>query len=59
LYAHVVPEPGQRGSAHVDIFRTENGKTVEHWDVDEPIPEQAAHDNPVVQPGAAAAGTGY
>jgi predicted SnoaL-like aldol condensation-catalyzing enzyme len=48
LHVHVVPEPGQRGSAHVDIFRTENGKIVEHWDVDEPIPEQIAHDNPVV-----------
>lgn len=48
LHVHVVPEPGALGSAHVDIFRVENGKIVEHWDVDEPIPEQRAHDNPVV-----------
>ena len=48
LHVHVIPEPGALGSAHVDIFRVEAGKIVEHWDVDEPIPEQRAHDNPVV-----------
>lgn len=48
LHVHVVPKPGSLGSAHVDIFRVAGGKVVEHWDVDEPIPEQRAHDNPVV-----------
>jgi predicted SnoaL-like aldol condensation-catalyzing enzyme len=48
LHVHVVREPGSRGSAHVDIFRVANDKIVEHWDVDEPIPEHIAHDNSVV-----------
>jgi predicted SnoaL-like aldol condensation-catalyzing enzyme len=48
IHAHVVTSPGERGNAHVDIFRVDGSKVVEHWDVDEPIPAQTAHSNGVI-----------
>jgi predicted SnoaL-like aldol condensation-catalyzing enzyme len=34
-----------RGEAVADIFRVEDGKVVEHWDVIQPIPEKSANAN--------------
>ena len=45
LHVHARSNPGERGLAVVDIFRVENGKVVEHWDVVQPVPEKSANEN--------------
>jgi predicted SnoaL-like aldol condensation-catalyzing enzyme len=44
-HSHFTLGPEDRGSAVVDIFRIENGKVVEHWDVIQMIPERPANEN--------------
>jgi predicted SnoaL-like aldol condensation-catalyzing enzyme len=44
-HVHGVREPGHPGSAIVEIFRLEAGKIVEHWDVLQPIPDEARNEN--------------
>ena len=44
-HSHMTRHEGDRGMAVVDIFRLEDGKIVEHWDVLQEIPETAANNN--------------
>lgn len=45
LHVNFVLEPDTRGLAIVDIFKLDNGKIVEHWDVIQNIPEQSSNPN--------------
>jgi predicted SnoaL-like aldol condensation-catalyzing enzyme len=45
VHDHAVREPGTRGNAIVNIYKLEDGKIVEHWDVIQPISEKAANNN--------------
>jgi predicted SnoaL-like aldol condensation-catalyzing enzyme len=45
LHLHGMNGPNPHGESVVDIFRVENGKVVEHWDVIQPIPESADNAN--------------
>ena len=38
-HVHVIIEQGTRGNAVVDIFRIEDGRIAEHWDLMQPVPE--------------------
>ncbi|MCX5386663.1 nuclear transport factor 2 family protein [Streptomyces sp. NBC_00083] len=46
-HSHFRPEPGHRGVVVVDIFRIEDGRIVEHWDVREDVPETTLSGNEV------------
>jgi len=45
LHVHSRANSKDKGVAIVDIFRIKNGKIVEHWDVIQEIPNEAANDN--------------
>ena len=45
LHVHVKLQPEELGLAIVEIFRLEQGKIVEHWDVRQPVPGTAANTN--------------
>jgi len=44
-HSHVQQKPGELGAAVVHIFRFENGKIVELWDLGQPVPEKSVNEN--------------
>lgn len=48
VHSLVKPTPQALGMVVVDIFRVEDGKIVEHWDVTADVPEKTVSGNPVV-----------
>ena len=47
VHVHVVRFPGDHGLAVVDIFRLENERIVEHWDVIQEVPAEPLNPNPM------------
>jgi predicted SnoaL-like aldol condensation-catalyzing enzyme len=45
VHSHQKRNPTDRGDAIVDIFRVEDGKLVEHWDVLQSVPAQVSNRN--------------
>lgn len=45
LHTHATTAPGEPGTAVVDIYRMEDGKAAEHWDVLQPMPKEFVHNN--------------
>lgn len=44
-HVHVIVQPGDLGSAVVDIFRIEDGQIAEHWDVAQQLTRQSRNEN--------------
>ncbi|MBB2830278.1 UNVERIFIED_ORG: putative SnoaL-like aldol condensation-catalyzing enzyme [Rhizobium esperanzae] len=45
LHVHATNGADDRGEAIVDVFRVKDGKIVEHWDVIQAVPKEAANKN--------------
>jgi len=41
VHSHVQQKPGDPGAAVVHIFRFENGRIMELWDLGQPVPEES------------------
>lgn len=41
VHSHVQQKPGESGAAVVHIFRFENGRIAELWDLGQPVPEES------------------
>jgi predicted SnoaL-like aldol condensation-catalyzing enzyme len=44
-HVHAVRDPDGPGTAIIDIFRMEDGRLAEHWDVLQDVPDHAANQN--------------
>lgn len=47
VYIHTKSTEGGKVVSIIDIFRLENGKIAEHWDVIQPVPEKSANPHPM------------
>jgi predicted SnoaL-like aldol condensation-catalyzing enzyme len=47
VFIHTRAKFGNSVSSVIDIFRIENGKIVEHWDVIQQVPEKSANPHPM------------
>ena len=45
VYSHIRQNPDDRGAAVVHIFRFENNKVVELWDIGQSLPENSPNEN--------------
>lgn len=45
VHFHIVEDASDPGHVAVGIYRLENGKIAEHWDVGQPVPESALNNN--------------
>jgi predicted SnoaL-like aldol condensation-catalyzing enzyme len=46
-HSHLKVTPDDAGTVVVDIFRLDEGKIVEHWDVMQPFPETSLNEHPM------------
>jgi predicted SnoaL-like aldol condensation-catalyzing enzyme len=47
VHTHVRPQPDEAGLAVVDIFRVQDGRIAEHWDVLQQVPLRSRNPNPM------------
>lgn len=47
VYLHTRSKMGPKTLSVIDIFRIENGKIAEHWDVIQEVPEKSANPHPM------------
>jgi predicted SnoaL-like aldol condensation-catalyzing enzyme len=47
IHVHARPAPDALGASVFDMYRLEQGRIVEHWDVIQPVPETSANDHPM------------
>lgn len=47
VYIHTRSQRGSKTVSIIDIFKLENEKIIEHWDVDQEVPERSSNSHPM------------